>query len=134
MSSPKNQNLTKANLCGIQPPTSQIHKGSSEASRTKSDQTAKINRISNSRYSLRSQATTSTILSSLPFAHDTNELVFSDDNLDLNPMGDKTTRLKKKELEVLQKVITQTKVPSWFSHLPRKFGFKNFQTLKAAEW
>ncbi|MBW0512431.1 hypothetical protein O181_052146 [Austropuccinia psidii MF-1] len=49
-------------------------------------------------------------------------------------MGDETPRLKKDKLEVLQKVINQTKVPSWVSRLPRKFGFKNFQTLKEAEW
>ncbi|MBW0557600.1 hypothetical protein O181_097315 [Austropuccinia psidii MF-1] len=49
-------------------------------------------------------------------------------------MGDETPGLKKDKLEVLQNVINLTKVPSWFSHLPRKFCFKNFQTLKAAEW
>ncbi|MBW0541236.1 hypothetical protein O181_080951, partial [Austropuccinia psidii MF-1] len=134
----KKQNLTKANLFHIRPPTSQRHKGSSEASRTKSDQTATSNRTSNSRYSLRSQTTTSTVLSLLPFTHDSDSLVPSDlssnDNQDLNPMGDETSRLKKDKLGVLQKVINQTKVLSWFSRLPKKFGFKNFQTLKAAEW
>ncbi|MBW0591148.1 hypothetical protein O181_130863 [Austropuccinia psidii MF-1] len=115
------------------------HKGSSEASRTKSDQTAKSNRTSNSRYSLRSQKATSTyVLNLLPFTHCSGPLVpsdlSSDNNQYLNPMGDETPRLKKDKLEVLQQVINQTKVPSWFSHLPRKFGFENFQTLKAAEW
>ncbi|MBW0519262.1 hypothetical protein O181_058977 [Austropuccinia psidii MF-1] len=139
----KKQNRTKANLSHIWPCAFQWHQCSSEASRTKSDQTekskrTKISRTSTSRYSLRSQATTSTILNLLPFTNDRNSLVPSDcssaDNQDLYPIGDDTPRLKKVELEVLQKVITQTKVSSWFSHLPRKFGFKNFQTLKAAEW
>ncbi|MBW0579780.1 hypothetical protein O181_119495, partial [Austropuccinia psidii MF-1] len=135
---PKKQNLTKADLAHIQPPTSQSHKGSSEASRAKSDQTEKRNRTSHSRYSLRSQTTTSTVFNLLPFTHGSDSLVpcdlSSDDNQFSKPMGDETPRLKKEELEVLQKVINQTKVPSWLSCLPRKFGFKNFQTLKAAEW
>ncbi|MBW0489317.1 hypothetical protein O181_029032 [Austropuccinia psidii MF-1] len=91
---PKKQNPTKANLAPIQPPTSQRHKGSSEASRTKSDQ------ISNSRYSLRSQKATSTILNLLPFTHGSDSLVpsdfSSDDNKYLNPMGDETPGLKNK--------------------------------------
>ncbi|MBW0493147.1 hypothetical protein O181_032862 [Austropuccinia psidii MF-1] len=49
-------------------------------------------------------------------------------------MGDETPRLKKEVLEVLQNFINQTKVLSWFSHLPRKFEFKNFQILKSEEW
>ncbi|MBW0546894.1 hypothetical protein O181_086609 [Austropuccinia psidii MF-1] len=94
ISRPKKQNLS----C-IQPPTSQRHKGCSEASRIKSDQTAKSNRGSNSRYSLRSQTTTSTVLNLLPFTHGSDSLVpsdsSSDDNQYLNPMGDETPRLKK---------------------------------------
>ncbi|MBW0460900.1 hypothetical protein O181_000615 [Austropuccinia psidii MF-1] len=117
------------NLARIQPPTSQRHKGSSEVSRTKSDQTSSF------RYSRRSQTTTSTIINLLPFTHGSDSLVpsdlSSDDNKYLSPMGDETPRFKKDKLEVLQKFINQTKVPSWFSCLPRKFGFKNFQTLKA---
>ncbi|MBW0492114.1 hypothetical protein O181_031829 [Austropuccinia psidii MF-1] len=101
ISRPKKQNLTKANLASIQPPTSQRHKGSSEASRTKSDQTAKRNRTSSSRYSLRSQTTTSTVLNLLPFTHGSDSLVpsdlYSDDNQYLNPMGDEAQRLKKDE-------------------------------------
>ncbi|MBW0513794.1 hypothetical protein O181_053509 [Austropuccinia psidii MF-1] len=85
------------------------HKGSSEASRTKSDQNAKSNRASNSRYSLRSQTATSTVLNLLPFTQGTDSLVpsdsSSDDNQYLNPMGDETPILKKDELGVLQKVI-----------------------------
>ncbi|MBW0463174.1 hypothetical protein O181_002889 [Austropuccinia psidii MF-1] len=140
---PKKQNLTKANLAQIQPPTSQRHQCCSEASRRKIDQTEKSNRIkssrpSNSRYSLRSQRANSTILSLLPFTNDSNSLVPSECsstyNKDLKPMGDEALILNKDELEVLQKLITQTKVPPWFSHLPRKLGFKNFQTLKAAKW
>ncbi|MBW0502199.1 hypothetical protein O181_041914, partial [Austropuccinia psidii MF-1] len=129
---PKKQNLTKDSLAHIQPPTSQRHKGSSEASRAKSDQTEKSNRTSHSRYSLRSQTATSTLFNLLPFTHGSD--LSSDDNQFSKPMGDETPRLKKDELEVLQKVINQTKVLSWFSCLARKFGFKNFQTLKAAEW
>ncbi|MBW0497790.1 hypothetical protein O181_037505 [Austropuccinia psidii MF-1] len=117
---------------------SQRQKGSSESSRYKSEQNSKSNKTSNSRYSLRSQTTTSTILNLLPFTNGSDSLVpsefSSDDNQYLNPMGEKTPRFKKDELKVLQRVINQTKVLSWFSHLPRKFGFKNFQTLKAAEW
>ncbi|MBW0593077.1 hypothetical protein O181_132792 [Austropuccinia psidii MF-1] len=116
ISRPKKQNLTKANLARIRPPTSQRHKGSSEASRTKSDQTAKSNRTSSSRYSLRSQTATSTVLNLLPFTHGSDSLVpsdlSSDDNQYLNPMRDETPRLQKDELEVLQIVINQTKVPS----------------------
>ncbi|MBW0462396.1 hypothetical protein O181_002111 [Austropuccinia psidii MF-1] len=143
MNRPKKQNLTKANLAHIWPPTSQRHQSSCKASRTKSDQIEKSNRTksrrhSNSRYSLRSQTTTSTILNLSPFTNDSNSLVPSECssayNKDLKQMGDQTPRLNKDELEVLQKVITQTKVPSWFSHLPREFGFKSSQTLKAAEW
>ncbi|MBW0487099.1 hypothetical protein O181_026814 [Austropuccinia psidii MF-1] len=89
-------------------------------------------------YSLRSQTATSTVLSVLPFTHGSDSLVpsdfFSNDNQYFNQMGDETPRFKKDKSEVLQNVINQTKVPSWFSRLPRKFGFKNFQTLKAAEW
>ncbi|MBW0467737.1 hypothetical protein O181_007452 [Austropuccinia psidii MF-1] len=143
MSGPKNQILPKANLSRIWPPTSQRHQCSSEASQTKSDQTDKCNRTkssrtSNSSYSLKSQTATSTILSLLPFTNDSNSLVPSNfssaDNQDLNPMGDEAPRLNKDDLVVLQKGITKTQVPSWFSHLPRKFGSKNLQTLKAAEW
>ncbi|MBW0472202.1 hypothetical protein O181_011917 [Austropuccinia psidii MF-1] len=90
ISRPKKQNLTKANLARIQPPTSQRHKGSSEASRTKSDQNEKSNRTSSSRYSLRSQTTTSTVLNLLPSTHGSDSLVpsdlSSDDNQYLNPM------------------------------------------------
>ncbi|MBW0581897.1 hypothetical protein O181_121612 [Austropuccinia psidii MF-1] len=97
---PKKQNLTKANFACIQPPTSQRHKGSSEASRTKSDQTAKRNRTSNSRYSIRYQTTTSTVLNLLPFTHGSDSLAASDSSFDdtqyLNPMGDETPRLKKR--------------------------------------
>ncbi|MBW0592930.1 hypothetical protein O181_132645 [Austropuccinia psidii MF-1] len=95
---------------------SQRHKGSSEASRTKSDQNAKRNRTSNSRYSLRSQTTTSTILSLLPFTYGSDSLVpsdfSSDDNHYLHPMEDETPTLKKEELEVLQNIINKTKVLS----------------------
>ncbi|MBW0480059.1 hypothetical protein O181_019774 [Austropuccinia psidii MF-1] len=138
ISGPKKQHLAKASLAQIQPPTSQRHKCSSDGSQTKNDQTVKTNktkssRTSNSTYSLRSQITTSTRLRLLPFRHDSISLVPSDDNLDLNQIGDETPRLKKDELEVLQKVITQTKFPSWFSCLPRKFDFKSIQTLKEAE-
>ncbi|MBW0509956.1 hypothetical protein O181_049671 [Austropuccinia psidii MF-1] len=138
ISRPKKQKLTKANLARIGPPTSQRHKGSSEASQTKSDQTAKRNRTLSSRYSLRSQTATSTVLNVLPFPHGSDSLVPSDSSSDnnqyLNTIGDDTPRLKNGKLAVLQKVINQTKVPSWFSCLPRKSGFKNVQTLKAAEW
>ncbi|MBW0504066.1 hypothetical protein O181_043781 [Austropuccinia psidii MF-1] len=69
VSRPKKQNLPKANLAHIRPPTSRRHKGSSKASRTKSDQAEKRNRTSNYRYSLRSKTTTSTVLNLLPFTH-----------------------------------------------------------------
>ncbi|MBW0504063.1 hypothetical protein O181_043778 [Austropuccinia psidii MF-1] len=99
ISRPKKQNPTKANLARIQPPTSQRHEGSSEASRTKSDQTAKSNRTSNYRYSLRSQKATSTVLSLLPFTHGSDSLVpsdfSSDDNQYFNKMGDESPRLEK---------------------------------------
>ncbi|MBW0469586.1 hypothetical protein O181_009301 [Austropuccinia psidii MF-1] len=123
MSRPKKQNLTKANLSRIRPRTSQRYQCSSETSRTKSDQTeksktTKSSQTSTSRYSLRSQIATSTILNLLPFTNDSDSLVASDcsssDNQDLNPMGDETPRLKKDEFEVLKKVITQTKVLSWY--------------------
>ncbi|MBW0526207.1 hypothetical protein O181_065922 [Austropuccinia psidii MF-1] len=102
LSRPKKQNLTKANLACIQPRTSQRHKGSSDTSRTKSDQTAKSNRTSNSRYSLRSQTTTSTVINLLPFTHGSDSLVpsdsSSDDNQYLNPMGDETPILRKRQI------------------------------------
>ncbi|MBW0563107.1 hypothetical protein O181_102822, partial [Austropuccinia psidii MF-1] len=143
MHRPNKQNLTKANLSHLWPCASPWHQCSSEASRTKGHQTeqckrTKSSRTATSRYYLISQTTTSTIMNLLPFTNDSNSLVPSDcasaDNQDLNPMGDDTPRLKKDELEVLQKLITQTKLQSWFSHFPKKFGFKNFQTLKEEEW
>ncbi|MBW0577797.1 hypothetical protein O181_117512 [Austropuccinia psidii MF-1] len=84
ISRPKKQNLTKANLARLRPPTSQTHKGSSEAYRTQSDQTAKSNRTSNFRYSLRSQTTTSTVLNLLPFTYGSDSLVPSDLSSDDN--------------------------------------------------
>ncbi|MBW0494729.1 hypothetical protein O181_034444 [Austropuccinia psidii MF-1] len=143
MSRPEKQHLTRANLACIKHETSQKNKCSSEASREKNYQSACTKRAqgsgaSTSRYSLRSHSTNSTILILLPFTHDRNSLVAShfpsDDNLDSTPMGDETPRLTKDKLEVLQELITQTKFPSWFSCITGKLDFKNFQTLKTADW
>ncbi|MBW0472353.1 hypothetical protein O181_012068 [Austropuccinia psidii MF-1] len=104
ISRPKKQILTKANLSCIWPHTSQRQKCSSEASRTKSDQSSKSNRAKSSRtseyrYSPRSQKTTSTILSLLPFTHDRGSLVPSDvlseEDQNLKPMVDEAQRLRR---------------------------------------
>jgi hypothetical protein len=44
------------------------------------------------------------------------------------------TQLTKEDLRVLQNVIDQTQVPTWFSRVPHNFGSAGAGSLKAADW
>ena len=43
-------------------------------------------------------------------------------------------RLHRVELECIQKVISETDIPSWLTRIPTNFGFRSSSSLKAAQW